>query len=189
MPGARVTSRRAEERRRGVGRRCIRRARACRSSARAAAEHLLHEVDAQQLRGEVLADEPAVAQHRDAVADLVHLVEEVRDEQDRDAALLELADDAEELGHLVEVEARGRLVEDEHPDVDRDRPRDRDELLHGEGVRAQDRRGVDVEPEVGEHRVRVARIRRQSMHAEAARLAAEAMFSATETFGSRSISW
>ena len=64
--------------------------------------------------GEVLADEPAVAQHRDAVADLVHLVEEVRDEQDRDAALLELADDAEELGHLVEVEARGRLVEHEH---------------------------------------------------------------------------
>ena len=106
----------------------------------APAEHLLDEVDPQQLLGEVLADEPAVAQHRDPVADLVDLIEEVRHEQDRDAALLQLADDAEELGHLVEVEARRRLVEHEHLDVDRDRAGDGDELLHGEGVRAEDRR-------------------------------------------------
>ena len=53
----------------------------------AAPEHRLHQVDAQQLLGQVLADELAVAQHRHAVADLVDLVEEVRDEEDRDAAL------------------------------------------------------------------------------------------------------
>ena len=82
--------------------------------------------------GPVLADERAVAQDGDAVADLVDLVEEVRDEQDGDAALLELADHAEELGHLVEVQARRRLVEHEHLDVGGDRPRDRDQLLHGQ---------------------------------------------------------
>ena len=141
-------------------------------------------------RGEVLADEPSVAQHRHAVADLVDLVEEVRDEQDRDAALLQLADDAEELGDLVEVEARGGLVEHEHPHVGRDRPGDRDELLHGEGVRAEDRGRVDVESEVGEHVTRASRrIRRQSMRPSRRGSRPSAMFSATERFGSRSISW
>ena len=61
------------------------------------AEHRLHQVDAQQLGGEVLADELAVAQDGDAVADLVDLVEEVRHEEDRHTATLEVADDAEEL--------------------------------------------------------------------------------------------
>ena len=101
---------------------------------RRATEHLLHEVDAQQFLGEVLADEHAVAQHGDAVADLVDLVEKVRDEEDRHSALLELADHPEQLGYLVEVEARCRLVEHEHLDVGRQGAGDGDELLHGEGV-------------------------------------------------------
>ena len=122
---------------------------------------------------QVLADELAVAQHGDAIADLVHLIEEVRYEQDGDAALLQLADDAEQLGDLVEVEARGRLVEHEHLDVDRDGARDRDELLHRERVRAEDRRGIDVDAEVCEHGPRVGSHAAPVDHSEPSRLPAE----------------
>ena len=44
---------------------------------------LVTSVSAGEVAGEVLADELAVAQHRDAVGDLVDLVEEVADEEDR----------------------------------------------------------------------------------------------------------
>ena len=144
-----------------------------RSESRAAPEHRVHQVDPQELPSEVLADELAVAQHRHAVADLVDLVEEVGDEEDRDAALLEVADDAEQLGALVEVQARRRLVEHQHPDVGEDRPRDGHQLLHGQRVPAQDRGGVDVEPEVGEDGVRVLAHPRPVDHPEPARLATE----------------
>ena len=86
--------------------------------------------------------------------------------------------------HLVEVEARRRLVEHQHPDVGRDRPRDRHQLLDGERVPAQDRGGVDVEPEVGEHGVRVARASvAQSIIPNRRGSRPSAMFSATEMFG------
>ena len=62
-----------------------------------------------------LADQPAVAQNRDAVADLVDLIEKMRDEDDADAAQRELAHDREQDLDLVAIEARGRLVEDQHP--------------------------------------------------------------------------
>ena len=75
---------------------------------------LVTSVAAGQVGREVLADELAVAQHGDAVGDLVHLVEEVADEEDGDAAVAQVADDGEELLDLAAVEARGRLVEDEH---------------------------------------------------------------------------
>ena len=108
----------------------------------AAAEHRLDQVDPEELAGEVLADQLAVAQHGHPVADLVDLVEEVRDEDDRDAALLEVADHAEQLGALVQVQARRRLVEHQHADVGGDRPRDGHQLLHGERVPARgSRRG------------------------------------------------
>ena len=145
-----------------------------RSDCGAAAEHRLDQVDAQQLRRQVLADELAVAQHRDAVADLVDLVEEVRDEQDRHAALLEVADDAEQLGALVEVEARGRLVEHQHPDVGRDRPRDRDQLLDRQGVACRGaRRGRCRARGRRAPRAARARIARPVDHPEPTRLAAE----------------
>ena len=79
-----------------------------------AADHLGDELVAGQVADEVLADERAVAQHGDAVGDLVDLVEEVGDEEDGDAAVAQVADDAEELLDLAAVEAGGRLVEHEH---------------------------------------------------------------------------
>ncbi len=60
------------------------------------ADHLGDQLELGQLGGRVLADQPAVAQHRHAVGDLVDLVQEVGDEQDRDARR-ELADDPEQL--------------------------------------------------------------------------------------------
>ena len=137
------------------------------------ADHLLHEVDAQQLLGEVLPHELAVAEHREAVADLVHLVEEVRDEEDRDALLLQRADDAEELGDLVGVEARGRLVEDEHLRLHVDRAGDRDELLHRERVVAEQRVRIDVEVEPREELRRAAAHRAPVDRTEAMRLPPE----------------
>src|SRR5690606_30468652 len=50
-----------------------------------AADHLRDELAAGEVLDGVLADERAVAQHGEAVGDLVDLVEEVRHEQDRDA--------------------------------------------------------------------------------------------------------
>jgi hypothetical protein len=111
------------------------------------ADHHGDEVDLGELPGETLTHQAAVAQHRDAVRDLVHLVQEVRHEEDRDALVLELPHDAEELLALLRVETGGRLVEDEHLGGDVDGPRDGDHLLHGDGVGAEQGRGVDVEPE------------------------------------------
>ena len=139
----------------------------------ASPQHRVHQVDPQELLGEVLADQLAVAQHGHAVADLVDLVQEVGDEEDGDAAPLEVVDDPEQLGALVQVEARRRLVQHQHPDVGEDRARDGHQLLYGQRVPAQDRGGVDVEPEVGEHHPRVLPHPGPVDHPEPARLAPE----------------
>ena len=122
---------------------------------------------------EVLADQTAVAQHRHPVGDLVDLVEEVRDEQDRDAAVAQAAHHPEQLGDLVGVQARGRLVEDQHPGVDVDRTGDRDELLDRDRVLAERRGRVDVQVEPVE-RLRGPAVHRPAVDAaEATGLAAE----------------
>ena len=100
-------------------------------------DHLLHQVDAGQLGGEVLPDELPVAQDGHPVADLIDLVEEVRDEQDRHTLAAQRTQDVEQLGDLVGVQARGGLVEHEDPSVDHHRPADRDQLLDREGVRGE----------------------------------------------------
>jgi hypothetical protein len=78
-----------------------------------AADHLADQAHLAQLAGEVLPHELAVAQNRHPVGDLVDLVEEVRDEQDRDALLLQPPHHPKQLGDLVRVEAGGRLIEDQ----------------------------------------------------------------------------
>ena len=61
----------------------------------------------------------AVAQHRDAVGDRIHLVQEVGDEQDRHAVVAQArAAPSNRRATSLLVEARGRLVEDQHPGVD-----------------------------------------------------------------------
>jgi hypothetical protein len=97
----------------------------------------------------------------------------VRDEEDRHALLLERADDAEELGDLVGVEARGGLVEDEHLRLHVDRASDRDELLHGERVVSEEGARIDVEVEAREELGGAAPHRAPVDRTEAAGLAAE----------------
>ena len=104
-------------------------------------------------RGEVLADERAVAQHRDAVADLVDLVEEVRDEEDGDAALLELADHPEQLGDLVERRGSRSARRARAPCTSVEIARAiATSCCTASEWRAEQRGRVDVEPELGEHR-------------------------------------
>ena len=98
----------------------------------------------------VLADQTAVAQHRHSIRDLVHLVEEVRHEQDRGACVAEASHHPEELGDLVGVEARRGFVEDQHPRRDRRRTGDGDELLKGDRMCAQRGAGVDGQIELAE---------------------------------------
>ncbi len=92
-------------------------------------EHRLHQVDTEKLTREVLTHELAVAQHGHSVADLIDLIEEVRDENDGHPALFELADDPEQLGALIEIEAGGRFVQHQHPQVGRDGARNGHQLL------------------------------------------------------------
>ncbi len=115
-----------------------------------AAEHLGNERTAGEVAREGLSDEFAVAQDGDAVGDLEHLVEEVGDEEDGDAAIAQIAHDAEQLFDLAAIEARGGLVEDEHAGVDDHGAADGDELLDRDRVAREGRAGVDVEAEVSE---------------------------------------
>ncbi len=121
------------------------------------ADHVADEVGGGQLGGRARDDVPAVAEDRRAVAQLEHLVEPMADEQDRDAAVAQAADDREQPLDLVGGQRRGRLVEDQHARLDRERLGDLDQLLvrHRQ---AADRR-ADVEPDVEllEQRLRPAR--------------------------------
>ncbi len=73
----------------------------------------------------------AVAQHGDAVGDQQRLLERVRDEDDGDAALLEIAHQVEEVFLLLGRQAGRRLVEDDHLGVVQHGARDLDHLLLG----------------------------------------------------------
>ena len=110
-----------------------------------AAEHHRHELDARQFGNRARSDEAPIAQHGDPVADRIDLVEEVGDEDDADAAALEIPQDLEKRLDLVRVEAGGRLVEDEHLGREIDGARDGDDLLDGHRVGAQGIGDVDIE--------------------------------------------
>ena len=67
-----------------------------------------------ELRHAALGQDPAGVEDRDAVADLVHLVEQVARQQDRDAAVAgEGLDERQHLGHAGRVDRRRRLVQDQ----------------------------------------------------------------------------
>src|SRR5262249_46948396 len=54
----------------------------------------------------------AVAEQRDPVANALHAVEQMRRQQYRDVAVLQVADDFQKLDGRLRIETRGRLVED-----------------------------------------------------------------------------
>ena len=99
-------------------------------------------------------DVPAVAEDRRDVAQLEDLVEPMADEQDRDAASPQSADDREQPLHLVGGERRGRLVEDQHARLDRQRLGDLDQLLVGHRQAADRRADVELDVQLLEQRLR-----------------------------------
>ena len=101
------------------------------------AHHLRDQLDLRQLLDGVFAHQLAVAQHGDAVADGVDLLEEVGDEDDAHAARLQVAHEAEKHLDFLFIQRRGRLVEDEHLAVHVHGASDGDHLLHGQGAVAQ----------------------------------------------------
>ena len=100
-------------------------------------------------------DVAPVAEDGRAVAQLEDLVEAVADEQDRDAAVAQPADDAEQPLDLVGGQRRGRLVEDQDARLDRQRLRDLDELLVGHRQAADRRADVELDVELLEQRLRL----------------------------------
>ena len=94
-----------------------------------------------------LADDLAEADDGDLVGDLAHLAQLVRDEHDRGALVAQLAHDAHQLVGLLRGQHRGRLVEDQHLRVLRQRLDDLDALLHADRQVLDEGVGVEVEAE------------------------------------------
>ena len=138
-----------------------------------APEHERDQSQPRQLPGRSRPDEAPVAQHGYAIGDPVHLIDEVGDEDDRDAARLEIAQDAEQKLGLVGVEAGGRLVEHQNPRVLFERASDGDQLLNRDRVRAERALRVDVDTEPREPLARDGARRAPGNQAEPARLAAK----------------
>ena len=89
-----------------------------RGAARDVEQHLApdHQLGQAALAGALAVDRRdllAAPQHRDAVGDVEHLVQLVRDQDDRRAARDERAQNAEQLVDFLRRQHRGRLVEDQ----------------------------------------------------------------------------
>ena len=93
----------------------------------------------------MLADLLAIPQHRDAIRDLIDLVQKVRNEQDGDTTRLEQAHHLEQHLDLVGVQAGCWLVEDQDFGRHIDAASDGDDLLDGNGVVRQGAGDVDVQ--------------------------------------------
>src|ERR1700733_5501665 len=94
-----------------------------------------------------LGDDFAAAEHRDAVGYGLDLAELMRDEDDRPAAVAQLAHDLEQVLGLAGRQYRRWLVQHEHPGVPEQRLDDLDPLLHAHGQVLDVGIGVDPEPE------------------------------------------
>ena len=84
------------------------------------------------LGGRAGCNHAAVVEHGDVVGDGHHHVDVVLDQDDRDAAVREQADQRLETLDLAVREARGRLVEQQEPRLERERARDLEPALVAE---------------------------------------------------------
>ena len=130
----------------GVGRQCITRRCIGDGKATAFTGHRLNQLLARQRGNRRTDDMPCVAQHRHGLADLIDLLQMMRDEQEGHAFALQLADAAEQALDLVAVELRGRFVEDDEARAVRQCPRDLHQLprFHAQIARARIFAHVDL---------------------------------------------
>ncbi len=155
------------------------------------AGHQLGEPVVVEIGGAEGADLAAVAQHRDPLGDLDHLLQPVADEDDGDALRLQPADRREQQLDLVAGQRGGRLVHEEDAGVGGEAAADRDDLALRHGQRS--RRGRRAEG-----RRRAARAPPAPSPASAAAAAAAAappssrsmaIFSSTVRLGKSERSW
>ena len=136
------------------------------------ADHQLDELLGRRGRRDAGGGGAAVGEHGHAVADAADLVEAVGDVDHADAVGGEPAHDVEQRLDLALVEDRRRLVHDQQAHVDRERPRDRDDLL-GRRPQRPDLRargdGLVAEPREQRGRVRGASGRSRAAARGAAR--------------------
>ena len=129
------------------------------SSVRRAPEHERDQLQARQPGGPVGADEVPVAEDRDPVADLVDLVEEVGDEDDRDALVAQLAHDARRAARsraTVRLEVGSSRIRTLADEIDQ-RAGDGRHLLDGDRVGAERPGDVDLDVEAPQDLARPAR--------------------------------
>ncbi len=98
-------------------------------------------------------DHDAVAQHHDAVGAMLDFAQPVRDEDDADAAGLQVRDDGEEARGLRDREARCRLVHDDDAAVERQRLDDLEQLPLREREVGDRRLGGEIDADALQQRV------------------------------------
>ena len=113
-----------------------------------AADHQLRQARLGRALARDGVDLLAAAEDADPVGDLEHLVQLVRDEDDRHPVGLEVAEDLEQLERLLRREHGGRLVEDQDVGLAVERLQDLDPLLLADRDVGDQRVGVDLELEL-----------------------------------------
>ena len=84
----------------------------------------------EQIAQRALVDHAALADDRDAVAELLDLVEQMAGKQDRDPFAREATDEVAHVAHPGGVEPGGRLVEQKQPRLPQQRGGDPEPLPH-----------------------------------------------------------
>ena len=110
-------------------------------------DHLGDQLHLVQLADAIGADEVSVPQDSHAVGDLVHLVQEMGDEDDAHSFGLQLPHHLEQKLHLVVVQRGGGLVQDQDLCLHVHRAGDGNHLLDGGRVERQRTGDVDVQVE------------------------------------------
>src|SRR5690606_1655728 len=107
----------------------VRRSRGRIDIAQLVAEHLLDDLLSAQIRHRAGLNQPAVAQHRQGVADGLQLVNAVRNKHHANTLLLQTSYYRKQTLAFVRVQRRGGLIENEKTAVVRERPRQQNLLL------------------------------------------------------------
>ncbi|CCJ89348.1 hypothetical protein BN132_1276 [Cronobacter turicensis 564] len=95
------------------------------------AQHFLDDLRAGERRHRPALNQPAVAQHRQGVADGLQLMNAVRDKHHAHALRLEASDHREQALAFVLIERRGGFIENQITAVMRERPRQQHMLFFG----------------------------------------------------------
>ncbi len=94
-------------------------------------QHFLDDLRAGERRHRPALNQPAVAQHRQGVADGFQLMNTVRDKHHAHALRLETSDHCEQAFAFVLIERRGRFIKDQITAVMRKRARQQHMLFFG----------------------------------------------------------